>query len=144
MLAQPHYLGALQWQLILGAVIGDGNLSPAAHRDDESARFRMGHGKRQVDYLDWKASLLANVPQSRTINAKGAAFVDFTPLPELSELREVVYFGDGKKHITEEYLKALTPLALAIWYMDDGGLHNPIQGSAAAYRWRHWSRRDLC
>ena len=33
---------------------------------------------------------------------------------------EAVYFGDGKKHLTWDYLKALTPLALAIWYMDDG------------------------
>ena len=45
--------------------------------------------------------------------------IDVTPLPELAELRQVVYWGDGKKHLTWEYLKALTPLALAIWYMDD-------------------------
>ena len=42
------------------------------------------------------------------------------PLPELAELHEAVYFGDGRKHLTWEYLKALTPLALAVWYMDDG------------------------
>ncbi len=53
-------------------------------------------------------------------NAKGARFVDFTPLPELHELQRAVYLGDGKKFLSEEYLKALTPLALAIWYMDDG------------------------
>ncbi len=47
-------------------------------------------------------------------------FADFTPLPELGELQRTVYMGDGKKTITEEYLKALTPLALAIWFMDDG------------------------
>jgi recombination protein RecA len=41
-------------------------------------------------------------------------------LPELAELQRAVYLGDGKKFISEEYLKALTPLALAIWYMDDG------------------------
>ena len=35
-------------------------------------------------------------------------------------MREVVYGGDGKKHFTWDYLKSLTPLALAIWYMDDG------------------------
>jgi recombination protein RecA len=40
-------------------------------------------------------------------------------MPELGELQEVVYLGDGKKHITWDYLKALTPLALAVWYMDD-------------------------
>ena len=56
----------------------------------------------------------------RRTNAKGAAFVDFTPLAELGELQQVVYMGDGKKHLTWDYLKALTPLALAIWYMDDG------------------------
>src|SRR5215469_10693723 len=39
---------------------------------------------------------------------------------QLSELYDAIYFGDGKKHLSWEYLKALTPLALAIWYMDDG------------------------
>ena len=80
----------------------------------------MGHGAKQVAYLDWKVSLLDNIPHSRTSNAKGAVFADFTPLPELGELREIVYFGDGKKHLTWDYLKSLTPLALAVWYMDDG------------------------
>jgi len=28
--------------------------------------------------------------------------------------------GNGKRTITDEYLKVLTPLALAIWFMDDG------------------------
>src|SRR5699024_11204773 len=42
-----------------------------------------------------------------------------TPLPELGDLRDAVYFGDVKKHITWDYLKALTPLALSVWYMDD-------------------------
>jgi recombination protein RecA len=80
----------------------------------------MGHGAKQAEYLDWKTSLLANIQHARTTNAKGAVFADFTPLAELSELREAVYFGDGKKHLTWDYLKNLTPLALAVWYMDDG------------------------
>jgi recombination protein RecA len=80
----------------------------------------MGHGPKQHAYLDWKASLFANIKQCRTTNAAGAAFVELTPLPELAELREAVYFGDGKKHLSWEYLKALTPLSLAIWVMDDG------------------------
>ncbi len=80
----------------------------------------MGHGASQAAYLDWKMSLLANIQHCRTTNAKGAVFADFTPMAELGELRETVYFGDGKKHLAWEYLKALTPFALAIWYMDDG------------------------
>jgi recombination protein RecA len=54
------------------------------------------------------------------MNTKSAVFADFTPLPELGELHEAVYFSDGKKHLTWDYLKSLTPLALAVWYMDDG------------------------
>jgi recombination protein RecA len=113
-------LGEQQFQLILGSLMGDGSLSPN-RRGRSGTRFRMGHGAKQAAYLDWKASLLGNIPYSRTVNAKGAVFADFTPLPELSELHEAVYFGDGKKHLSWDYLKSLTPLALAVWYMDDGG-----------------------
>jgi len=119
MVAEQQRLGEQQLQLILGSLMGDGNLSPN-RRGRFGTRFRMGHGAKQAAYLDWKVSLLGNILHSRTVNAKGAVFADFTPLPELSELREAVYFGDGKKHLTWDYLKSLTPLALAVWYMDDG------------------------
>jgi recombination protein RecA len=107
--------------------MGDGNLSPN-RRGRNGVRFRLGHGAKQRDYLDWKASLLANIPSSSRTDARGASFVDFTPLPELGELQRAVYFGDGKKYLTEEYLKALTPLGLAIWYMDDGSFTVRSQG----------------
>ena len=128
MLSQPHLLSPLQRQVILGGLMGDGNLSPSRIKGSLGTRFRMGHGAKQVDYLDWKASLFGNITQSRHVNAKGAAFVDLTPLPELAELREAVYWGDGKKTLSHEYLKALTPLALAIWYMDDGSFENRSLG----------------
>ena len=120
MVAEQQRLSEQQLQLILGSLMGDGNLSPN-RKGRSGTRFRMGHGARQAAYLDWKASLLGNIPHSRTVNAKGAVFADFTPLPELGELHEAVYFGDGKKHLSWDYLKSLTPLALAVWYMDDGG-----------------------
>ena len=118
MLAETHRLSPQQWQIVLGSLMGDGNLSPT--RNGVGTRFRLGHGPKQVAYLDWKASLFANIGQSRSERADGSVHLDLTPLPELSEIRQAVYFGDGKKHLSEEYLKALTPLALAIWYMDDG------------------------
>ena len=117
MLSQAHRLSDRQWQVILGALMGDGALSPSRIQGSLGTRFRMGHGTKQIAYLDWKASLFANIGQNRTTNSRGAALVDLTPFPELAELRQVVYFGDGKKHLTWDYLKALTPLALAIWYM---------------------------
>jgi recombination protein RecA len=119
MASETHRLSDMQWQVVLGSLLGDGNLSPN-RRDRNGVRFRLGHGAKQRDYLEWKVSLLGNIPCSRRENDKGAVFADFTPLPELGELQRTVYMGDGKRTITEEYLKALTPLALAIWFMDDG------------------------
>jgi len=134
--AEPHLLSEQQFQVVLGSLMGDGNLSPN-RRDRNGVRFRMGHGARQVDYLQWKTELLGNIAHSAHENAKGARFVDFTPLPELAELQRAVYLGDGKKFLSEDYLKALTPLALAVWYMDDGsfsvrskGLQQRTQGGS--------------
>jgi recombination protein RecA len=136
LVTEPRRLSDQQLQVVLGSLMGDGNLSPN-RRGRSGTRFRLGHGAKQSAYLDWKASLLGNIGCSRTVNAKGAVFADFTPLPELSELHDAVYFGDGKKHLSWEYLKSLTPLALAIWYMDDGsftlrskGLQERTQGGS--------------
>jgi len=119
MATETHRLSDQQWQVVLGSLMGDGNLSPN-RRDRNGVRFRLGHGAHQAAYLDWKVSLLGNVPVSRRVDDRGACFADFTPLPELGELQRAVYMVPGRKTITEEYLKALTPLALAIWFMDDG------------------------
>ena len=97
----PHYLSDFQWEVVLGGLMGDGALSPT--RSGHGARFRFGHGAKQAEYGEWKASLLDNVGVSRSTNDKGAVFFDVKPLPELAELRQAVYFG-GKKVFGDEYL----------------------------------------
>jgi recombination protein RecA len=114
----PHHLSNFQWEVLLGSLMGDGALSPSTN--GLGARFRWGHGAKQVTYGDWKASLFANISVCRTTNAKGAVFHDVQPLAELAELRGAVYVN-GTKVFSEDYLKRLTPLSIALWYMDDGG-----------------------
>ncbi len=113
-----HYLSGFQWDVILGSLMGGGALSPS--RGGHSARFRFGHGAKQVEYADWKASLFSNLNVSRSTNSKGAVAADVQPLPELAELRHSVY-QEGGKFLSHDYLKRLTPLSLALWYMDEGG-----------------------
>jgi len=119
MLTEQRRLSEQQWQVVLGSLMGDGNLSPNL-QDRSGVRFRLGHGASQAAYLDWKVSLLGNIECARRVDGRGAVFADFTPLPELDELRRAVYLGDGRKHLSWDYLKTLTPLALAVWYLDDG------------------------
>ncbi len=127
MAAEIVRLSGQQWQLVLGALLGDGHLAPNL-RGRRGVRFRMGHGAEQAAYLAWKARLLGNIPQRLTPRPGGAVHLDLTPLPELNELREVVYWGDGKKHFGDDVFKALTPFALAVWYMDDGSFTQRSKG----------------
>ena len=112
-----HRLSAFQWDVLLGLLMGDCALSPT--RSGHGARLRIGHGAKQAEYADWKASLFANLSVSRSVNDRGAVFHDVQALPELAELRNAVHLA-GKKVLNWDYLKRLTPLSIAVWYQDDG------------------------
>ncbi len=114
--ALPHYLSDFQWTVLRGTLMGDGALSST--RSGLGARYRYTHCEEQREYADWKASLFANIDSSRNVREDGVVTYDFTPLPELGELRSEVY-QDGKKSFGDDYFKSLTPLSLALWYMDD-------------------------
>src|SRR5580698_8233694 len=60
LVTEPQLLGDQQMQVVLGSLMGDGNLSPN-RRGRSGTRFRLGHGAKQVGYLDWKVSLLGNI-----------------------------------------------------------------------------------
>ena len=114
--ALPHYLSEFQMTALRGTLMGDGALSPT--RSGFGARLRYSHCVAQTEYADWKASLFANVSSSRYVRNDGVVTYDFKPLPELAETRRNVYV-DGKKVLDDDYLKSLSPLSLALWYMDD-------------------------
>jgi recombination protein RecA len=138
--AVEHRLSPFQWEVILGTLMGDGALSPT--RSGHGARLRWGHCERQVSYCDWKASLFANIGAGRFTNTKGAVFYDLPPLPELAELRRAVYVA-GKKILSYDYLKKLTPLSIALWYMDDGSF--TVRAEGLQERTRDASgRADVC
>jgi recombination protein RecA len=128
-----HYLSDRQRQLVHGGLMGDASISPKpvhAIGVTMKSRFRFGHGPKQGDYARWKASLLEGVPLSISRHSKGGLMVETTPLIELDGLRDAVYVG-GKKVFSWDYLKELTPFALAIWYLDDGSFaERRIDGSA--------------
>ncbi|GAA3757500.1 intein-containing recombinase RecA [Salinactinospora qingdaonensis] len=129
--AQPFHLSEQQRQLLLGSIMGGADLS-APPRGHSGARWSMSHPQHQADYLDWKLSLLPNVYHTRISDAAGRLVARSRPLPELDELAEVVEFDGATKHLTWEFLKSLTPLALAVWYMDAGSLTSGLADRAAS------------
>jgi recombination protein RecA len=132
LMAVDERLSDFQWEVVRGGLMGDAALSAKTRRapdDLAGVRFRMGHGAAQADYLEWKLSLLGNIPVTKTVREDGTSFADLTPLVELDGLRKEVYGTGKKKGFGWDYLKQLTPLSLAVWYMDDG--HLDVRNEAA-------------
>lgn len=121
MVAVPFKLSAFQLEIIRGSLLGDGNLSETKRSNNSlGIRFRLGHSLKQEKYLKWKASLFKNINSSISYNEKAVKF-DLTPLPELYSLRKEIY-KNKYKLFSADFIAELTPLSLAVWYMDDGSL----------------------
>jgi len=120
LLSAPFKLSNFQWEIIRGSIMGDGNLSGTRKKESYGVRFRLGHGLKQKNYLKWKAGLFKNIDSTVCENEKSINF-DLSPLSELFAARQEIY-RDGHKFLSPDFLSALTPLSLAIWYMDDAHL----------------------
>ena len=68
---------------------------------------------------------------------------DFQPLPELAPLRQGVYV-DKKKVLDDDYLKRLSPLSLALWYMDDASFTVRSKGKQRRTAGLTGRADDLC
>lgn len=102
-----------QEQILRGSLLGDAYVDP-------SGAFTIEHGKKQLDYLDWLYRNLNpyfnEVKPHRTGGRIRSCSHDFG----ISLRKE--YYQQGTKRITREILAKLTPLSLAVWFMDDGQL----------------------
>ncbi|OGZ72455.1 MAG: recombinase RecA [Candidatus Staskawiczbacteria bacterium RIFCSPLOWO2_01_FULL_37_25b] len=120
MVAAPFKLSHFQYEVIRGSIMGDGNLSNTIHKKSLGIRFRMGHCLKQEEYLKWKMNLLKNISGSFS-RTKDSVNFDLTPLAELYPFKRAIY-KYKYKFFSADFISSLTPLSLAVWYMDDGSL----------------------
>lgn len=105
-----------QHSLIVGTLLGDGSM-----RCKANALLEVNHSARQREYVDWKykvlADLVATPPQLRATNGTRIAYRFVTrSLPALTPYYWTFY-ATGRKAVPDV---EITPLALAVWLMDDG------------------------
>ena len=115
-----------QKSILFGIILGDGYLQKTGKKN---ARLRLEHGKNQKDYLLWKVKKLEPFFQGKPkylerihpISKQKYCYWrhQSQSTPYLGKLRRIFY-PDGKKKIPEVLERYLTPLTLAVWYMDDG------------------------
>ena len=120
-------LTKIQESVLAGSVLGDAFLQKTgAH----NARLRFEHGGKQKEYLLWKMRAFPRLFQGGAthlfrVHPKTKATYEYwraqsNATPELGRWR-AVFYPEGQKRIPTNVAKFLMePLALAVWYMDDG------------------------
>ncbi|UNY40322.1 intein-containing RNA ligase [Pseudaeromonas phage vB_PpeM_ KLEP7] len=110
-------LGHKPLQFIMGSLLGDGSFLGKRH-------YKVSHSTKQSFYTTYINKMLVG-SLYKSISGFGADLDVFTSMayPEIEDLYDELYRPNGvSKEPTRKYLDKLGPLALAVWYMDDGSL----------------------
>ena len=115
-----------QTEVLVGTVLGDGFLQKTGTKN---ARLRLEHSDKQKEYLLWKGAQMSRLFQGKPtflsrVHPKSGETYSYarwqsSASPELG-IWQRYFYKEGKKKIPADIGKYLTPLALSVWYMDDG------------------------
>jgi len=116
-------------EVILGSLLGDGSLK--IHKPYRNARFSMRHSVAQKSYFDWKKNQLKEISSQNCVWLQKADEKSFSSQAKIryqslasESLTELFDLTNkrGKLNIRRKWLNMLTPLSLAVWWMDDGSV----------------------
>lgn len=106
-------------------VLADGNLTK--RYKNGNAYFQMNHCEAQLEYMNWKINILQKITGGKSCetqkNMNGKIFKGYHYGSHSHPMFTKLYarFYHKKVKVLDEYLvKHITPLALAIIFMDDG------------------------
>lgn len=115
-------------EVFIGSLLGDASIK-RPKKEGHNCGAVMAHGIQQLDYLKWKESYLRRfstgikiadrLPDKRTGNIYTSCYFYMKAHPVFLKFRNLFY-PEGIKIIPKEIKSILSPLSLAIWYMDDG------------------------
>ena len=121
-------LSLSQKQVILGGLLGDASFQK------EKKIVSFSQSEKQLEYLTWKYNFF-NIDKeikSAYNTFQGKSFLRYYFYFYIKKVDESfysflcknLYSNSGRKKISLKYLNELTPLGLAVWWMDDGSLCN--------------------
>jgi len=115
-------------EIILGSLLGDGSLK--INSDYKNARFSFRHSEKFQKYFFWKVNELKEISGEKCFWKEKDGMLRYQSLA-LESLTEIYNFTHKKNKLTikRKWLNLMTPLSLAVWWMDDGSLiKNSRQG----------------
>lgn len=113
---------------VVGMILGDACI-PTLREGRRTQHLQFAHKAADREYAEFKLQLLAHLNETKIIESsntvKGITYpcvvVRTLSHPFYNKLSDHMYY-EGRKTVTEHVMKCLTPLGLALWYMDDGTL----------------------
>lgn len=112
--------------ILLGSLLGDGSLK--IYKPYKNARFSFRHSINQKDYFFWKVEQLKEISGKSHFweqqpNGLGGIMLRYQSeaREDLTEIYRLTH-ENNRLVIRRKWLNKLTPLALAIWWLDDGSL----------------------
>jgi hypothetical protein len=123
--------------ILMGIIFGDGCVAKPSHAS-LSGRLSITHCLKQKEYLEWKANLIRNIFQSninvRQIVNNGYPAVVLEKGHKYFRVLHRYLYKNKVKTIPIKALNRLTPIGLAIWWMDDGSLY-PKKRNGKIHAW---------
>ena len=119
-------LSNIQREILVGTIIGDGHLNTWNGRE---YKLMIQHALSQKDYVDWKYQHLRDwvrtPPKIKDQIVKGKLYhkVWFNTLSHSAfRFYGQQFYPHGKKVVPRLIAKWLTPLGVAVWFMDYGSI----------------------
>lgn len=112
-----------QREFVIGSMLGDGFL----HRNKKtsSAKLTITHGEKKLPYLLWKKDIMNNFVNTvrqvkEKINKSNISWSWASMHHNELNFYHSLFYENNKKVIRENIAHYLTPLSMAVWFMDDG------------------------
>ncbi len=124
-LVESLALSQEQRDIIVGTTLGDGHL--VTGNNGRTFSLKIEHSINQKEYVDWLflklGSLVRTAPHIKRQTVKGKVYLKYyfntLGLPVLQEYGQRFYV-QHKKVVPKDIAELVTPLSLAVWFMDDG------------------------
>lgn len=109
-----------QDSLIIGKILGDGHIETA---NNKTFRLKIEHSIKQKEYVDWmyeKLKDFSSAPPKIKAKTPNNSYWFNTRYSGNLRFYAQQFYKDDIKIIPKIIHKLITPLSLAIWFMDDG------------------------
>jgi hypothetical protein len=114
-----------QRSIIIGTLLGDGHLE--TQNDGKTYRLKIEHSIKQSTYVDWFyrefQDWVLTQPKAKRKYLNGTELENyFFQTISVGQFRFYAkeFYKDKRKYIPSKIGRWLTPLAMAVWFMDDG------------------------